>query len=118
MAKRYHESKRARRNEHEGMERYERGPVKGRESGHSPVPNTVNGLDSYRKHEMRGRGYNMIDDDYSAPALLPRQVRDEYYPKMDYVMGMNQIGSLFSGEQEMMDADRRDMRKVFKPQKY
>ena len=112
MAKRHHQSKRARHHEHEGMERYERG------EGHSPVPNTVSGLDSYRSHHMKGRGYGMISDDMSAPALLPRQIIDREYPKMDYVMGQGQIGSLFSGEQEMMAEDRHEMKKIFKPRKY
>jgi len=81
MAKRHHESrKEARHDEHMGMERYERGPVRRhdshlrneREYGHYEGP------EARRTQEMEDGG--MIREDRMAIANLPQEVMIKPYP--------------------------------------
>ena len=112
--KRHHASKRARHDEHMGMERHERGPVYGQpakhraESGH-PVKNYVN------EGIMHHSGF--IAEDRSAPALLPQHVIEKYYPNA-YGYHNAQQEDLFSGVQKQLMEDGSDYRKENKPKKY
>jgi hypothetical protein len=147
MAKRHHASKRARRDEHMGMERYERGPVRhhGRRSqaeherhlgghgyrhemeGHSPVPNVVHGDYRMRDREqyagreqtrrMMARDGAMIHDDWNAPALLPQHVIEKYWPRA-HNYNMGMVDDLFSGVQYQMHEDYDDMGREMNPKKY
>jgi hypothetical protein len=66
---RHHESKKeARRHEHAGMERYERGPLRGHYEGH----------DGRRHDEMRDGG--MINEDHNAIANMPQHVMIKPWP--------------------------------------
>ena len=117
MAKRHYSSSRMVKEHDSRMEDKMTG-MKRRSKMPNPVPNTVSGLESWDYSNMSNRGYGMLNDDMNAPANLPRNVKDEYYPRVGFVMEQGQIGDLFSGEQEMMHEDRKKMRSVFKPQKY
>ena len=89
-----------------------------------PVPNTVNGLmareaySGYKEsRKMMARDGAMIREDMSAPALLPRQVIDEYWasaPRYD----MGYVDDLFYGAQKQMHEDYADLRREEKPGKY
>lgn len=116
MAKRYHQSKRDRRHESEGMKR--------RLDNSDPVPNTVSGLmkrEAYagykESRKMMARDGAMIKEDMSAPALLPRHVIDEYWPKAaNYHMGY--VDDLFYGAQKQMHEDYEDLGREMEPKKY
>ncbi len=139
MAKkrRYHQSMVDRRHESEGMarrlhdemghgsrdmERHEK--MVRRYDNSDPVPNTVSGLmarESYAGYKesrrMMARDGAMIREDMSAPALLPRQVIDEYWPKAhNYSMGY--VDDLFYGAQKQMHEDYDDLRRELSPGKY
>ncbi|HEY5268696.1 MAG TPA: hypothetical protein VII94_06290 [Candidatus Saccharimonadales bacterium] len=89
-----------------------------------PVPNTVSGLlarESYSGYKesrrMMARDGSMIREDFSAPALLPRGVIDEYWPKANnYHMGY--VEDLFYGVQKQMHEDYDDLGREMKPKKY
>lgn len=126
--KRHHSSKVARRHESEGMERREhegRGEMmKRRYDNSDPVPNTVRGLEAREAYSgykesrrMQARDGAMIREDMSAPALLPRNVIDEYWPKAhNYHMGY--VDDLFYGAQKQMHEDYADLGREMKPGKY
>ena len=65
MVKKYHQTKKDRKDESRGMERYERSS----------------------KEKMHSGYMGMLSEDHSAPANLPQQVVHKYYPKCDYVDG-------------------------------
>ena len=109
MAKRYHQSKSARRAEHMGMERYERGAVHSNAYS-DPVPNHIGHGRPQYKHDM-------IQEDRRAPALLPQHVIEKYYPN-DYGYLNAENADLYSGVQKQLMEDARDRNKVFKPSKY
>ncbi len=108
MAKRYHDG--------EAMKR--------RKDNSDPVPNTVSGLErreaysGYKEsRKMMARDGAMIKEDMSAPALLPRQVIDQYWPKaMNYNMGY--VEDLFYGAEKQMHEDYKDLGREMKPKKY
>lgn len=116
MAKRYHQSRRDRRHDSEGMKR--------RMDNSDPVPNTVKGLEareaySGRKESRRmmARDGAMIKEDMSAPALLPQRVIDQYWPKAhNYHMGY--VDDLFYGAQKQMHEDYDDLGREMEPKKY
>jgi hypothetical protein len=89
-----------------------------------PVPNTVSGLEKREAYsgykesrKMMARDGAMIKEDMSAPALLPRNVIDEYWPKaVNYDMGY--VDDLFYGAQKQMHEDYDDLRREMKPGKY
>ncbi len=126
MAKkrRYHQSVADRMHEGEGMavrmhneighgSRQE--SVRRRFDNSDPVPNTVSGLmkrESYagykESRKMMARDGAMIKEDMSAPALLPRNVIDEYWPRANnYHMGY--VEDLFYGAQKQMHEDYDDL---------
>ena len=81
MAKRHHESrKEARRDEHMGMERYERGPVMRHDSHlrNEREYGYYEGPEARRTQEMEDGG--MIREDRSAIANLPQDVKIKPYP--------------------------------------
>lgn len=137
MAKRYHASKRARRSEHMGMERYERGPVRSHyrdEMGtpgynaRGPVPQVVHDhMDAMQRGEYYGskeatkklmqRDRAMIHEDRRAPSLLPQQVIERYWPTGGYHVG-GVPNDLFNGVQIQLDEDGTDMRRELGPRKY
>lgn len=89
-----------------------------------PVPNTVSGLlarESYSGYKesrsMMARDGAMIREDFSAPALLPRNVIDEYWPRANnYHMGY--VEDLFYGAQKQMHEDYDDLGRAMGPKKY
>jgi len=97
MAKRYHQSKKSRRDEHMGMESYERGPVK--------------------KRGMREKKASMISEDMSARALLPQGVMDKPWP-MEPRTDMGRRNDLFRGVQDQLEEDARDFKREMKASKY
>jgi hypothetical protein len=115
-AKGYHQSRRDRRHESEGMKR--------RMDNSDPVPNTVSGLErreAYAGHKesrrMMARDGAMISEDMSAPALLPQRVIDQYWPKAhNYNMGY--VEDLFYGAQKQMHEDYDDLGREMEPKKY
>jgi hypothetical protein len=121
MAKRYHQSKKARHSEHMGMEKYERGGVK----HHSPVPNVVHGMrtmkDQYAGHEeskkQKAMDHALIHEDHKAPALLPQHVIDTYWPTA-YNTHMGMVDDLFSGSQKQLHEDYNDLGREMNPKKY
>lgn len=116
MAKRYHQSPKDRSDEREGMAR--------RLDNSDPVPNTVSGLmkreaySGYKEsRKMMARDGAMIKEDMSAPALLPRNVIDQYWPKAaNYNMGY--VDDLFYGAQKQMHEDYDDFGREMGPKKY
>jgi hypothetical protein len=110
MAKRHHASK------HEGMAR--------RYDNSDPVPNTVSGLEKREAYsgykesrKMMARDGAMLKEDMSAPALMPRGIIDEYWPKAhNYHMGY--VDDLFYGAQKQMHEDYADLGKEMDPKKY
>lgn len=138
MAKkrRYHQSMADRRHEREGMEhhremhhrdsaRYHDGEMmKRRYDNSDPVPNTVSGLETRESYagykqsrKMMARDGAMIREDRSAPALLPRNVIDEYWPRAaNYNMGY--VDDLFYGAQKQMHEDYEDLHFEMRPGKY
>jgi len=69
MAKRYHQSKKDRRDESKGMKR-------------RLSDGDYSGYDDRR--EMEARDSRMISEDHSAMANLPQQPVMKYYPRNDY----------------------------------
>ena len=59
----------------------------------------------------------MINDDMSAPALLPRHVIEKYWAEPAY-SSMGMVDDLYSGVQRQMKEDSEDMRKIYSPKKY
>ena len=131
MAKRYHQSKKARKAEHMGMERYERGPVK----GHQPSKfndseshdqdrggfifkqayEPYAGNDARRTQEMQDAG--MIRENPYAIANLPQEVMIKAYPKTGPYLpeGLNDD---ISGIDKQMDFDDSQRRAHFYPKKH
>lgn len=103
---------------HDGME------MRRRYDNSDPVPNTVRGLEARESYSgykesrrMMARDGAMIREDMAAPALLPRRVIDEYWPKaVNYDMGY--VDDLFYGAQKQMHEDYDDLRREMKPGKY
>lgn len=134
--KRYHQSMEDRRHESMGMARRmdnEMGhgsrmmdgqDMKRRYDNSDPVPTTVSGLEARESYagykesrRMMARDGAMIREDMSAPALLPRNTIDAYWPKaINYNMGY--VDDLFYGAQKQMHEDYDDMRRELKPGKY
>jgi hypothetical protein len=141
--KRYHQSMADRRHEREGMmdmgrmdnemghgsRRYESEYRDGQSmkrmyDNSDPVPNTVRGLESREAYSgykesrrMMARDGAMIREDMSAPALLPRNVIEEYWPKAaNYNMGY--VEDLFYGAQKQMHEDYDDLGRELGPKKY
>jgi hypothetical protein len=56
----------------------------------------------------------MIKDDFSAPSLCPRQAVDKYWPSDSYPLTGSAAKDLFSGVQDTMRYDGRELRKAFK----
>ncbi len=66
---------------------------------------------------MHHRSGGMINDDMSAPCLLPRNVMEKeygYYPTSP----LGAIDDLYTGVEKQLNEDVRDAGKVFKPGKY
>ena len=136
MAKRYHQSKKAKHHESMGMSRYERheeSDMRARHHGesghhmarpHSPSPSVVSemrGREAYsgrdESRRMMARDGAMIREDMSAPALLPTHVIDQYWPRAhNYNMGY--VDDLFYGAQKQMHEDYRDLGRELDPKKY
>lgn len=116
MAKRYHESRSSRRHESEGMKR--------RMDNSDPVPNTVKGLEKREAYSgykesrrMKAHDGSMIKEDMAAPALLPRHIIDQYWPRAhNYHMGY--VDDLFYGAQKQMHEDYDDLGREMEPKKY
>jgi hypothetical protein len=129
MAKRHHHSKKdgmvVARRMHDEMGHGSRAEeMKRRYDNSDPVPNTVSGLErreaysGYKEsRRMMARDGAMIREDFSAPALLPRQVIDEYWARAPrYDMGY--VDDLFYGAQKQMHEDYADLKREEKPGKY
>jgi hypothetical protein len=71
----------------------------------------------YSDKKMMSKAGGMINDDMSAPCLLPREVMDKEWPKgASYNMSM--VDDLFDGVQKQMSKDSSDFRKEMGPEKY
>jgi len=98
--------------------------MKRRYDNSDPVPNTVRGLEARESYSgykesrrMMARDGAMIREDMSAPALLPRNVIDEYWPRAaNYHMGY--VDDLFYGAQKQMHEDYADFGREMEPKKY
>jgi hypothetical protein len=98
--------------------------MKRRYDNSDPVPNTVSGLEGRESYvgykesrRMMARDGAMIREDMSAPALLPRNVIDEYWPRAaNYHMGY--VDDLFYGAQKQMHEDYADFGREMEPKKY
>lgn len=121
--KRYHDADAGREyNEMGHGSRQER--MKRRYDNSDPVPNTVSGLESREAYtgykesrRMMARDGAMIREDMSAPALLPRNVIDQDWPRAaNYHMGY--VDDLFYGAQKQMHEDYADFGREMKPGKY
>ena len=98
--------------------------MKRRYDNSDTVPNTVQGLEARESYvgykesrRMMARDGAMIREDMAAPALLPRNVIDEYWPRAaNYHMGY--VDDLFYGAQKQMHEDYEDIGREMKPGKY
>jgi len=130
-AKRHHASKKARRDEHMGMERYERGPVRhnadkfndemrhdqdGRmgASFHHHGSDHYDGYNARRTQEMQDAG--MIRENPSAIANLPQEVMIKMYPKTGPYLPEGLDDSI-RGVDMQMDYDDSQRRAHFYPKK-
>jgi hypothetical protein len=125
MTDRHHESEAMARRLHDEMGHGSRQEdIKRRFDNSDPVPNTVSGLDARRAYSgykesrrMMARDGAMIREDMSAPALLPRRVIEEYWPRAhNYSMGY--VDDLFYGAQKQMHEDYDDLAREIEPGKY
>lgn len=108
MAKRYHQSKKARHNEHMGMEAYERGPVKYAE----PYANR-----EISKRMMREDGHMIHSDPYER-SNLPQQVMQKEWPRAYNHLQDYYVEDLFLGVNKQLNEDGEGMKKAFGPRKY
>ena len=95
--------------------------MKRRYDNSDPVPNTVQGLEARESYvgykesrRMMARDGAMIREDMAAPALLPRNVIDEYWPRA----ANYHVDDLFYGAQKQMHEDYEDFGREMKPGKY
>jgi hypothetical protein len=106
MPKRYHDSKM-------GMGKGYKGHIKGRADSAQEREKQV----MHKEHSMGGVA--MIADDWSAPALLPRNVIDRNWPRShDYDYMGGHINDLFTGVQDQIGDDVSDLRREMNPKKY
>jgi hypothetical protein len=129
MAKRHHSSKRARKHEHMGMERYERGSVMNHEKDrfndehHSEKDDTrdmymkpvVNGGfygDKYARERMEMQDASMIHEDHRAIANLPQEVMIKPYPRTGPYMP-EALDDTIRGVDGQMNYDDRQRRSHF-----
>lgn len=71
----------------------------------------------YEDQKMMKRAGNMINNDMSAPCLLPREIIDKEWPKVaNYNMGY--MKDLFGGVQKQMNEDYADLKRETSPGKY
>jgi hypothetical protein len=124
MAKKRHHDAMSSGREYNEMGHGSREGMKRRYDNSDPVPNTVRGLEARESYSgykesrrMMARDGAMIREEMDAPALLPRRVIDEYWPKaVNYDMGY--VDDLFYGAQKQMHEDYDDLRREMKPGKY
>lgn len=66
------------------------------------------------------RAYDMIDSDFGAPALLPQNVIQRYWPMSSHEMGGHEryMPDLFDAANEQMHADDRELKRITGPRKY
>lgn len=123
MAKRYHQTRKDRRDERRGMERKSMHALREMDNS-DPVPTTVSGLTGRRaymgnkesRRQMRTDS-DLIREDMSAPALQPRHVIEKYFPRSaNYNMGY--VEDLFYGVQKQMHEDYDDLGRELGPKKY
>ncbi len=98
MAKRYHESERA----------VQVKKVYGK------------GMASDKRHadeKVMNRDSHMIEEDWSAPCLLPKMVIDRDWPRSHNYMNYSEA-DLFMGVNKQLNEDQNDMKKAFKAGKY
>lgn len=81
MVRKYHQNRKDRRHESEGMKKYEE-------------ERKNRGLDS--------RFMGMLSEDHSAPANLPQEVVHKYYPKCEY-MDRYELDDTIEGVDENID---------------
>lgn len=61
----------------------------------------------------------MFHEDMAAPANMPREVRDQYWPRAyNGPMGIGMIDDLFEGVQKQMGKDSKEFRNIMDPKKY
>lgn len=67
--------------------------------------------------KMMKQDGGMIHDDWSAPALLPRQVIDKEWPARHQYSG-GYVDDLFMGVSKQLSEDASDLKRIMKPKKY
>jgi hypothetical protein len=68
-------------------------------------------------HQVGRHKGAMINDDMSAPALLPQHVIEKYYPS-GYEHNMHMVDDLYDGVQKQLHEDGRDFRRAMSPKKW
>lgn len=66
---------------------------------------------------VRNEGGMTFHEDMSAPALMPREVRNQYWPAAHYG-NMKMMPDLFEGVQKQMSKDLTDYMHEMNPKKY
>lgn len=114
-AKRHHESKReARRDEHMGMERHERGPVK-EHMRKEDYGEYYAGPEARRTQEMEDGG--MIREDRSAVANLPQMMMMKPYPMTGPYMPEGLDDTIKGVDHQMSELDDRQRARNNVPKK-
>lgn len=132
MARKHHKESRAARLSHEraGEERYLHGEPHnrmagrlGRRSEHGSVAQMEKHGEHYKErgkiggNAMMPRHHSMINDDYNAPANLPQQVMEKYWP-ISHNYNMGYVEDLFYGADRQLREDYNDFGKEESPKKY
>src|SRR5690348_7311481 len=131
-AKRHHSSRKARRDEHVGMERYERGSVKVGHMKDRFNDEMHHDRDGYEMAEPRGEHYfptmsgqgrrslekpEMIYEDNRAIANMPQEVMIKPYPRTGPYMPED-LDDTQRGVNEQMDYDDKQRAEHFYPKKF
>ena len=85
-------------------------------SHHSKHDDPPKGHHKMMHHDGQS-SYGMISEDMSAPANLPRNVVERYWPEGHHYME-GQVPDLFMGVQKQLNEDGMDLRREMKPKKY
>lgn len=68
-------------------------------------------------HQVGRHKGAMINDDPSAPCMLPTHVMDKYYPT-GYDSAMHMVDDLYDGVEKQLHEDGRDFRREMRAKKY
>lgn len=114
MAKRHHSSMKARMDEHMGMERYERGPVREKsEKGH--MLDGYAGMETRESNQYRTGEY--VDESRTGYADMPQQVEYKKYASMPYGLDEYLDDGIGGIDRQVME-DRDMVKRGLQPKKY